>query len=137
MGIAVTSNERRTIRNRLQFVFWTLLFVASFLGGKWLVDGGGWELGGPAEIAISLLPLIPGLLAMRAYLRFFRETDEMMREIQTEGVLFAFAATLVFWGAIQLPQHVWLPKVEAGTVVGAMWISFSIGVCRASFRRHS
>lgn len=136
MAIAATSNERRTIRNSRHFVFWTVVFTASFLGGKWLFVRGGWEPQGLPGIAFSLLPLIPGLLAMRAYLRFFRETDEMMREIQTEGVLFAFAATVVFWGAIQLPEHVWLPKVKADIVMAFMLLSFAFGVCRASLRRY-
>jgi len=44
---------------------------------------------------LSLLPLIPGLLYVRSWLRFVRGLDELQRRIQTEAFLIAALGTLV------------------------------------------
>jgi len=45
--------------------------------------------------SIALLPLIPGLLYVRSWLKFVRGLDELQRRIQTEAFLFAALGTLV------------------------------------------
>jgi hypothetical protein len=135
MASTPTAIERRSRSNSLVFLMWTFLFTASFLGGDWILDGTGWRPEGAVGIAYSLIPVIPGLLAFRAYLRLYREADEMMREVQTEGILFGFGAVVLFWGAIQLPEHIWLPRVKADVVIAVMLLSFCVGIIRAQGRR--
>jgi len=114
---------------------WTFLFTASFLGGDWILEATEWKPEGAVGIAYSLIPVIPGLLAFRAYLKLYREADEMMREVQTEGILFGFGTVVLFWGAIQLPEHIWLPRVKADILIAVMLLSFSVGIIRAQGRR--
>ena len=130
----LTSRDRRTRRNSLVFTFWLLLFAGSFLAGHWLLRYLDWTPEGAIGIGYSLLPLIPGLLAFRAYLKLFREADEMLRKTLVEGIVFGFGAVMLFWGTIQLPEHVWLPKVKADLVIAVMMIAWSVGTIRASWR---
>ena len=128
------SRDRRTTRNAIAFAIWMCLFAASFLAGHWLLAATDWKPEGAVGIGFSLLPLIPGLIAFRAYLKFFREADELMRKIQVDGVVFAFGAVMLFWGVIQLPEHVWLSKVSADMVASVMLIAWSLGTVLASWR---
>ena len=57
-----------------------------------------------------------------------------MRKIQVDGVVFAFGAVMLFWGVIQLPEHVWLHKVSADMVASVMLIAWSLGTVLASWR---
>ena len=130
-----TRSERRTWRNMRATFLWALVFVASFLAGKVIFQNAAWAPEPPLAWGLSALPLIPGALAFRAFLRFFREADEMIREIYVEGLLYGVAAVMVFWGAIQLPEHVWLARVRADVVVLVMLGGFFFGVIRADRRR--
>lgn len=130
-----TSSERRTWRNTRATFLWALVFVASFLAGKVVFENAAWAPDPPLAWVLSALPLIPGALAFRAFLRFFREADEMIREIYVEGLLYGVAAVMVFWGAIQLPEHVWLAKVRADTVITVLLGGFCFGIIRAGRRR--
>jgi hypothetical protein len=51
-----------------------------------------------AIIPLSLAPVLPTLLALRAYLVFFRAMDELQRRIQSESMLIAMA--LVGFGSL-------------------------------------
>ena len=126
--------DRRTNRNGIVFAVWICLFGASFLGGHWLLRATGWMPEGALGVGYSLLPLIPGLIAFRAYLRLFREADELIRKVLIEGPLFGVGAVMLFWGAIQLPEHVWLHKVPADTVISVMMIAWSAGTIWAAWR---
>jgi hypothetical protein len=48
-----------------------------------------------ARALVALAPLLPGLLYVRACLRFVRGLDELQRRIQVEAWLFAALASLV------------------------------------------
>jgi hypothetical protein len=130
-----TTGERRSWRNIKACFWWTVLFVATFLIGGRIFEYADWAPEGPLAWGLSLVPIVPGTLAFLAFKRFFREADEMIREIYAEGMLFGVGAVLVFWGAIQLPEHVWLPKVRADIVVAVMLFGFCAGLIRANWRR--
>ena len=129
-----TQHGRRTRRNSRVFALWMFIFSASFVIGGWIFKHADWAPEGPVAWVISLLPLIPGVIAFRAYLKYFREADELMRKIMIEGLLFGFGAVMVFWGAIQLPEHVWLPKIHANLVISVMMLAWSFGTIRATRR---
>jgi len=134
-GGSGTSAERRYRRNSWTFNLWAIAFAASFLGGNWLLKATGWEPQGIDGVAFSLFPVVPGFFTARAFLRLFHGADEMMRAILTEGLLFGFGAVIIFWGAIQLPEHIWLDKVSADTVISLMLGGFLVGAIRAQWRR--
>jgi hypothetical protein len=56
----------------------------SFEGGSPLVRG-----------LLALLPVIPGLLYIRSWVRFIRGLDELQRRIQLEAFLFAALVTIL------------------------------------------
>lgn len=130
-----TAGERRSWRNIKACFWWAVLFTVTFVVGGQVFKYAAWAPEGPLAWGLSLVPVIPGAMAFRAFLKFFREADEMIRAIYAEGMLFAVATVMVFFGAIQLPEHVWLAKVRAETVVMVMLIGFFVGILRANWRR--
>jgi len=122
-----TTLERRWMRNGREFAIWTFVFAASFLAGHWIASRTDWIPDGVGGVAISLIPIVPGLLAFRSFMTLFREADELMHKILVEGILFGFGAVILFWGAIQLPEHIWLPKVSADIVMAVMMLSWALG----------
>ncbi|TIX49081.1 hypothetical protein [Alteraurantiacibacter aquimixticola] len=109
--------------------------MVSFIGLRPVFMMSGWEADSLAAIALSLLPLVPGALAFRAFMRLVRESDEMQREMLIEGVLTGAALAMIFWGAVQLPEHIWLPKIKADIMMAVLCLGFSIGMVRARRRR--
>jgi hypothetical protein len=130
-----TAGERRSWRNIKACFWWTALFVATFLIGGRIFKYADWAPEGPLAWGLSLIPIVPGTIAFLAFLRFYREADEMIREIYAEGMVFGAGAVLVFWGAIQLPEHVWLGKVDANTIILVLLSGFCVGILRANWRR--
>jgi hypothetical protein len=129
------SRERRMRGKRNRWLLWLLVFTATFLVEGRIFRFADWAPQGPLAWALSLLPLVPGALAFRAFVGFFREADEMVRAMLTEGLLFGFAVTMIFWGAIQVPEHVWLPKVKADILMSVLLLGFTVGMARAQWRR--
>jgi len=134
-GRSFTSNERRTRRNGRAWLLWLLPFTATFVVGGRIFRYADWAPDGTAAVVLSFVPLLPGAMAFRAFLRFAREADEMLRDTLIEGLLFGFALAMIFWGAIQLPEHVWLPKMSADATMAVLLLGTWIGIVRAQWRR--
>lgn len=130
-----TSSERRIRRAQRVWLVWMIVFTGTFLVGGWIFKQAGWAPQGNLAIVLSLVPLIPGVMALRAFIRFVRAADEMIREILIEGLVLGFGAVMVFWGAIQLPEHVWLPTIKASHLMSVLLFGCSFGVVRALWRR--
>jgi len=88
----------------------------------------------PWRYPIVVLPVIPFGFGLLAFLRFFREMDELQRKIQFEGIAFAFGATIAItltYGFLEgagLPHLSW---IFAAPMMIALW---GIGVGLASWR---
>ncbi|WP_305097658.1 hypothetical protein [Croceibacterium aestuarii] len=134
-GSPFTARERRLRRNGWIFNAWLFAFAATFLIGGRVFRYADSAPEGPPAIALSLLPLLPSAFAFHAFLRFVREADEMIRAVLVEGLMFGFATVMVFWGAIQLPEHVWLPKVSADLLMGVLLVATGFGGILAQWRR--
>jgi hypothetical protein len=76
--------------NQYRFMAWAALWGISFVAAVWALDRGHVP-GGAAAWATALAPLVPGVLALRAYLRFLAGADELLRKIQFESLSFGFA----------------------------------------------
>jgi len=74
---------------------------------------------------LTLAPLIPGLLYVRACLRFVRSLDELQRRIQMEAWLFAALGTLIIGTAINTlnANGVALGQLEHGL---SLWGTFTL-----------
>ena len=129
-----TTSERRSLKNGRNCAIWAFVFAASFLAGRYIFVDRGLFPEGALGIALSLLPMIPGWLAFSAFLKLYRESDEILRKTLTEGLIFGMGVAVIFWGAIQLPEHVWLTKISADKLMAVMLFAFSFGVIRATWR---
>jgi hypothetical protein len=68
-------------------IYVTAVFAAAFTIRN--LDPPQW-----AVIALSILPIAPALLMLRAYLTFTRTMDEFQRRLQSEALIIASAVTV-------------------------------------------
>jgi len=96
--------------------------------------GPGWKS------AVSLMPMLPGLLFLRTGLRLLKEMDELQRRIQLDGLLFAAMGTVIVGTIINVfNAHGlagWWPAqgLQVGGTYMTMFILWSIGVTISRFR---
>lgn len=94
-------------------------------------------LTGAGRAAVALLPLLPGLLYVRALRRWMRGLDEMQRQLQIEAVCFAaLSMLLIVLTADLLRLAGFLPRMTFGWE-GYMAVTFflwALGLVRANRR---
>lgn len=88
----------------------------------------------PLGYAIALLPIIPSVFALLAFLRFFRGLDELQRRIQLEAVGFSFLATCLITLTWAFQQNAGLPRFDVSWVAPLLIVLWGIGVGIASRR---
>ena len=89
----LTANDRRNSRRSTAWMLvWMLAWGAALIfvakRSDELPAGMGW--------ALAAATLVPGILGLRAYVRFLREADELVRKIQLEALAFAFGVGTLF-----------------------------------------
>ncbi len=88
----IISNGRRYMGN---MAVASVLYTAAVFGGAFAIrddDASQW-----VAIGAALLPLLPALLMLRAYLIFLNGLDEFQRRIQTDAML--VSAAIVGFGS--------------------------------------
>ena len=88
----------------------------------------------PWRIPAALLPMIPIAMGVSAFLRFFREMDELQKQIQLEALAFAFAATGLLTFSYGLLQNAGLPQMSFIAVFPLMIALWGLGSFMASRR---
>jgi hypothetical protein len=85
-------------RNQYRAVIWMAGWMVVYTLAAQALRGnlGGPELTGWAATAAALAPNLAALGALRAYLRFLREADELTRLIQVQSLAIGFGAWF-FW----------------------------------------
>ena len=126
----------RTAKDRRNW--WRFGRLCSAFGLTWalvtyLISAGILAVGAQALVAVSVAALL-GLGTMAAYYKYLRETDELQRRIQLEGLALGFGAG-IFWSVIgsmvaragtTVPDHV--------SVLSIMMCVYAIGITVASHR---
>ena len=115
-------------RNQYRFLAWMAAWGISFVGGTSLtnIDGiGVWKW-----VAATVSALL-GLATVAAYVKFLRESDELTRKIQMEGISFAFGVGIVLTVTYQMFQWAGAPVLELSTVATVMLVSFAFGQMNA------
>lgn len=130
-----TSHERRVWGLLKAWGWWAAAFMLLSLGGMTAAALLGDVFTGSWAIGFSLLPIIPGFFAVKGFLKFYREADELTRGFFAEGMVCGFGALVVFWGITWLPEQVWLPKLPMAAGVCVMMTGFCIGIIRAERKR--
>lgn len=84
----------RAIKQDFKNNAWLAVVTVTYLVTLFLVrDNPDWEPW--LKVAVTLTPVIPGLLYLRKGLRLLKEKDELQRRIQLEAWLFAAIGTVV------------------------------------------
>jgi hypothetical protein len=89
---------------------------------------------GGARWLVSLLPMIPALLAAAAVLRFFGRMDELARRQLTEALAFAFASSALLVLTIGFLEVGGLAPVSAWWVWVGMGVSWLMGSALVAMR---
>jgi hypothetical protein len=125
-----------SVRDSLRLNAWAGVAVAAaFVSRLLLRESAG--LTGAARLAVALLPLLPGLLYVRALWRWMRDLDELQRRLQLEAVGFAaLAMLLVALTADLLRLGGFLPRLTFGWegYFAGTFLLYALGLTRANRR---
>jgi hypothetical protein len=82
----------------------------------------------PLGYAIAFLPIIPSALALWAFMRMFRNLDELQRRIQLEAVAFSFLATCLITLTWAFQQNAGLPRFDVSWVAPLLIMLWGLGL---------
>lgn len=128
------ARDRASARTATRWmVLWAVSFLAAILvlgpfpGGAAATPVWAWGL--------VLLPIVPGAFALRAYIRYLREGDELIRKIHVEAAVVGFGvASVMSVGFNLLGQLFGQWEDSGGMTFLAMWLAYSITLHRAQRR---
>jgi hypothetical protein len=86
------------------------------------------------RIPLALLPIVPALFALGAYMRFFSRIDELQRRIQSEALAFGFASAGILTFSYGFLENVGFPHLSWIFVFPLMIAMWGIGTAIASRR---
>jgi hypothetical protein len=146
MNISTTNSDLEpgdtpvtTFNRTVTGLIWLAVATLVYLISLWLLKHhANWSSG--ARIAITLAPLLPGILYLRTLLKSFWNMDELQQRIQIEALGFALVGTLVVMTAINIfkAESIQLVSYPQGLGIGGvymtMFILWSVGVSISTFR---
>jgi len=84
---------------------------------------------------LAVLPVAPGVMALRAYVRYLREGDELVRKIHVEAAAVGFGVASVVSIGFNLLGQLFGQWEDSGAMTFlAMWIAYSVALNRARRR---
>lgn len=83
---------------------------------------------------LALLPVLPGVAALAAFVRHLRTLDELARRIQVEAFGIAFAVTALVTFTYGFLENAGLPRVSAIWVTPLMVFSWGLGLAAVNRR---
>lgn len=131
--------ERRSFTKELRFNGWLFVATVTYLISLYLVqENSDWVSW--LKVAVTLTPVIPGLLYLRSGLKLIRSMDELQRRIQFEAWLFAAVGTVIVGTIINVLNAngiVWekFPHgLEMGGTYLVMFFMWCVGIASANRR---
>lgn len=121
-----SSNGAADRRNQLRFTAWVFAWGASFVAATQLLKSAS-ELSAPLTWLIILLPNALGILALLSYLNFLRNTDELVRQIQLEGLAIGFAVGVLGSWSYSLLAAIGAPDITPVDMSAIMMVSWAFG----------
>jgi hypothetical protein len=88
----------------------------------------------PWRYLLAVLPVLPGIGVLVAYIRYLRDMDELQRRIQVEALGIAFAVTFLVTFTYGFLENAGLPKVSAIWVTPVMILSWGLASAGVSRR---
>jgi hypothetical protein len=125
----------RDARNQRLFTLWMLAAGIAYLGATAALR---WRASLPAALPwlLSALAWVLALQAIRRYVIFLRQADELLRRIQTEALALGFGAGAVVSLLYPLLELLGAPKLGEYAVALVMMLAWSAGTWLGT-RRYS
>jgi hypothetical protein len=116
----------RDSRNQRRFTVWmlgaALAYLAANAGLRWRES-----IPGALPWLLTGLAWLLAILAIRSYLVFLREADELLRRIQTEALALGFGSGAVVSLLYPLLEKLGAPELGAYATAVVMMLSWSAG----------
>ena len=125
-----TESDRRS---RLSIVVWSLMWATSFVIGKQLLSSQSIE-GAVGTWAVAVAVSVIGVGWLVAYVRFLREADELVRQIQLNAMAAALGVgLLVGFGSILLDSG-GIAEATPTALLMPMILTYMLTVVLGQFR---
>ena len=122
-----TGMTERDRRNSRHANLWLFVWMASFVAGVFAIKNQWISPGLATWLAIAGSTAF-GLIAVRKYMHFLREADELLRKIHLEALALGFGAGLVANFTMSLIERVREQPFDMGDMLLVMVIFYVIGV---------
>jgi len=108
--------------NLMKFSKWFFLFAFAFVLAVIFLGptDGGLEQTPPWRFVLTIVPLFPGYFASRAYLKFLREADELIRNVHYEAASKSFILVILLGIVYCLASQVFGEWEDAGLLLWAI-----------------
>lgn len=123
-----TAVKTYVVRFTSAMVIYAFLLIAASLIVQRMPEGN------PLRYALMLLPVIPIVFGLLAFVRFFESIDEMQKSIHLYALAFAFAASGLLSFTYGLLETVGLPRLSWVWIFPMMIAFWGIGSWLASRR---
>lgn len=115
----LTATDRQNVA---RYNGWMLVWMALWIAARFLMEGWAPARSGPLAWGLIAATTLPGVMALRAYMRFVREADELLRKIQLEALALAFGVGVLFMMAWRLVEKAGGPGLDVNDPVLAMFV---------------
>ncbi len=120
-------------RNWLIFAGLCSAFGLMWAGVTYLIAAGYVATGVPA-VAATLVPALTGIAAILAYYRFLRQTDELQRRVQINGLALGFGGG-VYWSILDaMLTRAGMAPPDTMNALMVMVLLYMVGVTFSSHR---
>lgn len=104
-------------------VAYMIVLVASIALFNNMDPGSGWR------IPLALVPMVPVVFALFAFVNYFGRIDELQRRVQLEALAFAFGGTALLTFGYGFMQVAGFPQVSwffVWPIMAALWLIGSV-----------
>jgi hypothetical protein len=114
-------------RNLRRYNAWALIFALGFMASIVLLATTSLTETAVVAWTVALVPDVLGVMAVRAYVRFLREADELVRKIHLEATALGFGAGVVFILGYSAAEQAGAPELEPSIAAAFMLVMAGIG----------
>ncbi|HYC93254.1 MAG TPA: hypothetical protein VEO54_28875 [Thermoanaerobaculia bacterium] len=121
-------------RNFSIFSRWMLAAILTFAVATILIDSD--SIPGAAGWALTVATVVLMIVAMRSYVVFLRQADELLRKVHLEALALAFGAGIISMMGYRLCERLGAPKLDVNDASLVMLICWML-VQWHGWRRYS
>ncbi len=121
--------------NVRRFNLWMIVTALFFAAGT-IVLGEGFIPRVPVAWLFPFVGAVLGFGALRAYVHFLRNADELLRKIHLDALALGFGSGVIFMPVYRLCERLGAPKLDSVDPIIIFVLAWAIGQWRG-FRRYS